>query len=124
MANFIEIKTATSRMFVNLDCVDAIFPSKKANETVLSFVGSEEYVTAIESYDAIIERILCSPNCSELKPCPFCGAELVKDDFGNWEHPSPPDDEKVCVLTYVDPDNGAIMFRDTECNIKNWNRRV
>ena len=28
------------------------------------------------------------------KPCPFCGAELTKDDFGNWEHPYQYDKEE------------------------------
>lgn len=58
------------------------------------------------------------------KPCPFCGAELVNDDFGNWEHPHQYDEEEKCILSYIDPDNGAIMFRNSEDNIKNWNRRV
>lgn len=58
------------------------------------------------------------------KPCPFCGAELVKDDFGNWEHPYQYDQEEKCILSYIDPDYGTIMFENSEDNIKNWNRRV
>ena len=119
MANFIEIKTAASKMFVNLDTVDAIFPSKKANETVLSFAGSEEYVTAIESYDAIIERILCSPNGSELKPCPFCGAELVQDEYGILEHP-----HNNCILARIDSYYGAMFFKNKQDEVEKWNRRV
>lgn len=60
----------------------------------------------------------------ELKPCPFCGAELAKDSFGNWEHPYQYDEEEKCILSYIDPDNGAIIFANSEDNIKNWNRRV
>lgn len=56
------------------------------------------------------------------KPCPFCGAELIKDNFGNWKHPYQHDDIK-CILSYIDPDCGVIMFRNSEDNIKNWNRR-
>lgn len=59
-----------------------------------------------------------------LLPCPFCGAELKKDTFGNWEHPYQYDEEEKCILSYIDADNGAIMFKDNEDNIKNWNRRV
>lgn len=58
------------------------------------------------------------------KPCPFCGAELVKDDFGNWKHPYQYDQEEKCILSYIDPGYGIIMFRNSEDNIKNWNRRV
>lgn len=58
------------------------------------------------------------------KPCPFCGAELVKDDFGNWVHPYQYDKKEECILSYIDPDYGVILFKDSEDNIKNWNRRV
>lgn len=60
----------------------------------------------------------------KLKPCPFCGAELAKDDFGNWEHPHQYDKEEKCILSYIDPENGAIFFKNSKYNIKNWNRRV
>ena len=58
------------------------------------------------------------------KPCPFCGAELVKDTFGNWKHPYQYGEEEKCILSYIDPDYGVMLLEDSEDNIKNWNRRV
>lgn len=58
------------------------------------------------------------------KPCPFCSAKLVQDENGNWSHPYQYDEEEKCILSYIDSDYGAVMFRNSEVNIENWNRRV
>lgn len=83
----------------------------------------------------IVANIYCMIPCSEEvikdiygeessgnvmpKPCPFCGVELEKDNFGNWEHPRQYDEEEKCILSYIDSDYGSIMIGNSDDNIKN-----
>ena len=56
---------------------------------------------------------------NELKPCPFCGCNLImrKNRFGVWfDHPG---DE--CILTHIADDCGC--FTLSELEIEEWNRR-
>lgn len=58
------------------------------------------------------------------KPCPFCGAELIQDEYGNWVHPlNSGDFDDCCILSWIDPDYGAIAFRNDINEIRQWNRR-
>ena len=54
---------------------------------------------------------------AELKPCPFCGASLIKIESG-WEHPHTYD----CILGAVDRDDQPLYIApgDEEA----WNRRA
>ena len=56
---------------------------------------------------------------SELKPCPFCGEKLVKDNCGNWEHIA-----NGCILSWLDSEYGKIFFQDHPDFVKDWNTRT
>ena len=56
---------------------------------------------------------------TELKPCPFCGEQLVRDIDGNFEHPN-----NDCILSWLDSEFGAIFFANNEEDIAAWNRRA
>ncbi len=55
----------------------------------------------------------------KLKPCPFCGEKLAKDNCGNWEHIN-----NDCILAWLDTTYGQIYFSDHEDFTKDWNRRA
>lgn len=54
----------------------------------------------------------------ELKPCPFCGGELIRNETDNsWEHPT-----NECILATIDTTFGtAIVFSG---DVEAWNRRA
>lgn len=53
----------------------------------------------------------------ELKPCPFCGENLVRPILGLLEHP-----DNDCILCWGIHEDDTFWFYDTEENRELWNR--
>lgn len=59
---------------------------------------------------------------AKLKPCPFCGAELLAKGVGRdvlYKHP-----ENDCFLAVADTEYGVVWFYYDEEYIEKWNRRA
>ena len=57
---------------------------------------------------------------NELKPCPFCGEQLlIEEKRSEYIHPN-----NDCFLAEADSEYGAVWFNIIQEYVDKWNRRV